>query len=105
MQAPLCAIIVAAVAAVLATTATAQTTSGAPQAGPPVAAPQAAATGAPAKDLGDQDKVICKTIEVTGSHLGSTRRCMTRSRWEDMERASRDEVDRIRSVGLSGPPH
>ena len=59
--------------------------------------PVAPVTVASAKGPQDPNQIICKTVEVTGSHLGSTRTCRTRAVWDEMTRASREEVDKVQS--------
>lgn len=49
------------------------------------------ATGAQGKD---PNRRICKTVEETGSRLGSTRICMTAAQWEAQLSKTRDDGDR-----------
>ena len=50
-----------------------------------------------ARGPADPNQIICKTVDVTGSHLGSTRTCRTRAVWDELTRASREEVDKVQS--------
>ena len=73
-----------------------------------VTPPAAAAPGAQvatAKGPDDPNQIICKTVEVTGSHLGSKRTCRTRAVWDDMARASREATQSFQNsdTGASGP--
>jgi hypothetical protein len=43
----------------------------------------------------DHDKVICRTMQVTGSRLGGKRECMTRTQWDERARNDREEIDRM----------
>ena len=54
------------------------------------------------------DEVLCRRIEVTGSHMGRDRVCKTRRDWEKDEQADSDEIDRIQRTINSHPnnlPH
>ncbi|HEY2658978.1 MAG TPA: hypothetical protein VGI79_04600 [Caulobacteraceae bacterium] len=53
------------------------TTSGAPAA----SAPQVGANGASNKPPDPAKELICKRVEVTGSHMGKERVCKTRKAW------------------------
>src|ERR1700722_5687091 len=72
--------------------------------GPPAAAAPGAQVAA-AKGPDDPNQIICKTVEVTGSRLGSKRTCRTRATWDDMARASREATESFQNsdTGASGP--
>jgi hypothetical protein len=40
----------------------------------------------------DPNEVICRTVSVTGSRLGASRRCATRAQWAEDERAQRRQL-------------
>lgn len=54
------------------------------------AAPMPASTG---KKPMDPNRVVCRTEEVTGSHLASERKCMTLPQWKEYDRLQRESVD------------
>jgi len=65
-----------------------------------VSAPAAVAPGATvtaAKGPEDPNQIVCKTVEVTGSHLGSKRTCRTRAVWDEMTRASREQTENLQN--------
>ena len=47
----------------------------------------------------DMNKTICRTIERTGSRVGGTKTCMTRSEWARSERESREGVQSMQGAG------
>ena len=66
-------------------------TAGVPSVNPaPVAAAPAAA---PAKKGQDPNRMICRTEEVTGSHLATERKCMAAYQWKEYERRMRETTD------------
>jgi hypothetical protein len=62
-------------------------------AGPGVPGPVAAPAATSAKKGQDPNRMICRTEEVTGSHLQSERRCMAAYQWKDYERRQKESVD------------
>jgi hypothetical protein len=86
--------------------ATDGTNAQAPQAvTPPSTTAAPGAQVAAAKGPADPNQIICKTVEVTGSHLGSSRTCRTRAVWDEMTRASREEVERVQADRSFGTSH
>lgn len=45
----------------------------------------------------DPNRVICKTMDIIGSRLGSKRTCMTASEWQAMEREQRGATEHIQA--------
>lgn len=45
----------------------------------------------------DPNKVICKTEDVIGSRLQTKKTCLTAQQWEDMNRETRQTVDRVQN--------
>lgn len=58
-----------------------------------LAAPAMAQT-APKKPA-DPNKMICRSEPVIGSRLESTRRCMTAQQWTDLQRETRQTIERV----------
>jgi cytochrome c5 len=73
---------------------------GSPAAPSPSPAPAVIAPAAPATPAAtpDGDKIICKTIETTGSRF-STRECATKDQWAERTRQARDFVDANTRLG------
>lgn len=46
----------------------------------------------------DPSRVVCRTEEVTGSHLASERKCMTLAQWKEYDRLQRESVDQAQRV-------
>jgi hypothetical protein len=46
-------------------------------------------------DVGKADRVICRTIEETGTRLGAHKTCATAAEWSARRSQERDAVDRI----------
>jgi hypothetical protein len=66
---------------------------------------QTAASGQPAK-LDPQDRVVCRTEDVTGSILAGKRECHTQREWDDMAKQAKDWLDaagRVQNQNMS--PH
>jgi hypothetical protein len=62
----------------------------------------AAAPAAPGADKG-KSKVICRTLDTTGSRLAKKRDCRTAAEWEEARANYRLEVDRMQfNRGISG---
>jgi hypothetical protein len=70
-----------------------------PTSGPAPAQAPAAAPGVQtaAKDPQDPDKIICKSVQVTGSLFSSKRVCRTRAAWEEMARAGREATETLQT--------
>jgi hypothetical protein len=64
---------------------------------PPVATGATGTQVAAAKGPADPNQIICKTVDVTGSHLGAKRTCRTRAVWEEITRASREQTENIQN--------
>jgi len=47
----------------------------------------------------DMNKTVCRTTPRTGSRVGSTKVCMTRTEWARTERENREGVQDMQSVG------
>lgn len=47
--------------------------------------------------LNDPNRIVCRTTEVIGSRLGTSKRCMTAMQWDQLEREQRATVDRIQA--------
>ena len=75
-----------------------------PAANAPAPSGQSPQNTANSKDH-DPNEVICKSVEVSGSHLGGKRTCRTREAWEEMTRNGREQADSIRMQGLQSAPH
>jgi hypothetical protein len=73
-------------------------------AGTTVAPPATSVAAAPAKAAAanEDDKVVCKSEQVTGSHF-STRVCHTKHEWAQIEKDSRDELMDQQSQSYRNP--
>lgn len=67
------------------------------------------AVSAPAIAAGDEkdsrynpDKIVCKSVRMTGSRLPGERVCMTRKQWDERARAAQKETED--SMGSSPAP-
>lgn len=60
------------------------------------ATPGAAATS-PAATEADNDPVVCRTEEVTGSRLGGARVCARQSVWERRRQHDRDQMEELQN--------
>jgi hypothetical protein len=60
--------------------------------------PVLAADPAPADHKTDQ-KLICKRIQTTGSHLQTQRVCLTQEEWDGQNKVARDSVHQSQVVG------
>ena len=69
-----------------------------------IAAPAVAQTPAPAhQNAQDPNEVICEKQEVVGSRLQKRRVCMTRSQWADARLQDKQALERVQTpVGLKG---
>jgi invasion protein IalB len=45
----------------------------------------------------DPNRMVCKTMDIIGSRLGSKRTCMTAAEWSAMEREQRSTTERIQA--------
>ena len=54
---------------------------------------------ATSKTMPKPDQVICKRTQTTGSLIGKTKQCMTRSEWARTEQATRDQMDNLQGRG------
>jgi len=70
----------------------------------PSGAPASAPASAPAKvgESNDDDKVVCKSLDVTGSRF-KTRVCHTKQQWAQIEKDSRDELMNQQSQSFRNP--
>lgn len=73
-----------------------------PAATPTATAPQQAAAAADAKKQDDKDKVVCRTVRVTGSNVRTQRVCTTPAQEEQSQEWMRKRQDRsgIENGGL-----
>ena len=85
--------------------ATDGTNAQAPQTVAPPATSAAGTQVAAAKGPDDPNQIICKTVEVTGSHLGSKRTCRTRAVWDEITRASREQTENLQNSDTGPIPH
>jgi hypothetical protein len=70
---------------------------------PPAPPARQTAAAAPNKTGFDPNRVVCKQIAVTDSHLPGQRICMTWQQWEDETQAeARDYNDAMHRPGASG---
>ena len=53
------------------------------------------ASSAASKTMPKPDQVICKRTQTTGSLIGKTKQCMTRSEWARTEQNTRDQMDNL----------
>ncbi len=62
------------------------------------------ATAEPKADAGKKDpsKVVCRTESVTGSRLGSRKRCHTAGEWAEMARLDRESLERTQALRWKG---
>ena len=56
---------------------------------------------ATAKTMPKPDQVICKRTPTTGSLIGKTKQCMTRSEWARTEQNTRDQMDNLQGRGVA----
>lgn len=47
------------------------------------------------QDVGKSDRMVCKSIKMTGSRLAKKRVCQTASEWEDVRRQEQTLIERI----------
>ena len=80
--------------AVLSTPAFAQVTAPAP-------ATQTAAV-APGKAGADKDKMVCRTMDATGSRLAKRRECHTLAEWTEIRLRDRQTVERTQANRYNG---
>lgn len=66
----------------------------------PAATPATAATS-PATTDADNDPVVCRSEEVTGSRLGGARVCARQSVWERRQEHDRQQMEILQSRGNS----
>ncbi|WP_420137272.1 hypothetical protein [Sphingomonas sp.] len=62
---------------------------------PAVPAPAATTVAAASKPVPARDKMVCRTMQRTGSRLGGKRECMTVAQWDERAKNDRDELDRM----------
>ena len=75
---------------------------GADQTGAP--APATSNTNAPVT-ADNPNEVICHMEEpITGSRLGSRRRCLTRQQWDQLQTDSQKTISGVQQRGLQGAP-
>jgi hypothetical protein len=51
-----------------------------------------------ASDVKDGSKVVCRTVEETGSRLSKTRICRTQTQWAELRRQTREDLERAQGV-------
>lgn len=47
------------------------------------------------QDMGDSQRMVCKTIKKTGSRLAQKRVCATAAEWDDIRRQEQATTERI----------
>lgn len=52
----------------------------------------------------DDQAVICKRVEQTGSRLGASSTCLTRGQWAEIARSSRDNVAKVQGLSREFAP-
>jgi len=60
----------------------------------------AVATGASAANTAkknDPNKVVCRTVEESGSRLKKTRACHTMAEWAEIRRQAKEQIDHIQN--------
>lgn len=69
-----------------------------------LAAAIGAATSASAESetppVPEKPKLICKTFQVTGSRLGSTRQCETSEEWARQRREHQADIENKQKIGI-----
>lgn len=75
-----------------------------PTATAPAAPADAAAPAKPAAKALDPDRKICKTVLPTGSRLGGTTTCMTKSQWDAQSAADRAQFQQSTSYRAAPAP-
>lgn len=63
---------------------------------PVAAGAQTAATDAK-KDKNDPNRVICRSVESTGSRLGKKKECHTAAEWAEAQAISRRDVEKFQA--------
>jgi hypothetical protein len=96
-----CALGAALLTVVSASGAMAQASTPAPA---PAASPPAATAAAPTAggQTNADDPMICKREEVTGSRLGGTRTCMTKSQWAQQAAAAEQQMMHVQTNASAG---
>ncbi len=46
----------------------------------------------------EQNKVICRTQEMTGSRLTQSRKCLTRAQWAQLNREERMTIEKVQRL-------
>lgn len=54
------------------------------------------------KQLGDPNRVICRTVEQVGSRLQSQKTCLTAMQWDQLERDQRTTVEHVQIFSAQG---
>lgn len=49
------------------------------------------------------DRIVCRTYEVTGSLAGSKKVCRTVQQWDDASRAAREAGEKLQDAGRIAP--
>lgn len=57
-------------------------------------APAAATDG---KDKKDPNRMVCRTMDTTGSRLGKKKECRTAAEWAEMQAQERRDVERMQA--------
>jgi hypothetical protein len=50
------------------------------------------------EDVGDPNRVICRTESEIGTRLGKIRRCHTAAQWAYLKRETRNTIERVQSI-------
>ena len=56
-----------------------------------------AASSSDKEDVGDANRVICRTEKTTGSRVGRVKRCMTAAQWAEMKRLDRQAIEAVQA--------
>lgn len=74
------------------------------QATPAAGSPPPAAVPAAGKDANatDPNKLVCRTVEITGSRLGKKRICHTAEEWAEQRALDRQQIERQQANRYKG---
>ncbi len=50
-----------------------------------------------AKDKKDPNRIVCRTMDTTGSRLGKKKACHTAAEWTEMQAQERRDVDKMQA--------
>jgi hypothetical protein len=58
-------------------------------------------SGKKASSKPDLDKMVCKSVSLSGSRLDSKRVCMTKLQWDEARQRDRDIINRAQTTQLN----